>query len=216
MVGVDLGKQKTDRRVVFAFLCSCFRTVLLMTFTVHVSLNALFTLRLSTVSIHVLHVCRYTAPPRIPTLHLQYTYSKVPASIDSSRSLVVGRAVDTNCDTANAVYTYLLPLYTKPDRQVPCLSLARSHAPTLRSQRTYHTYTHADTKIVARLSSQPCAPACLAAKCGVQLSMCLRGCRGTGRAPLLLLGRRRQKTAPSEWTRSRRGLQHAAAVPPHL
>ena len=101
----------------------------------------------------------------------------------SLSSLVVGRSRCDNCDTANAVTRTYYRSIQASDRQVPCLSLARrTH---VHSALNAHTYTHADTKIVARLSSQPALCfCCLAAKCGVQLSMCLRGCRGTGRAPL--------------------------------
>lgn len=111
-----------------------------------------------------------TAKPRIPTL-----LSILPPSP------VVGRSRCVNCDTANAVTVHVLTtaLY-KPDRQVPCLSsLAPSRA---RTYTRLSTHIHWQTRRSSTcLSSQPCASLCLAKSA---VSMCLRGCRGTGRAPL--------------------------------
>ena len=100
---------------------------------------------------------------------------------------------------------------SQPERQVPCLSHARTLSPL-----NAHTYcTHADTKIAACLSSQPCASRAWRQSA---VSMCLRGCRGTRPTGLHSDrhadgSRKSRNSAPSEWTRSRRESKHAA-VPP--
>jgi hypothetical protein len=129
--------------------------------------------------------------------------------------VVVGRSRCNNCDTANAVTrTYYRSIQaSRPDRQStvpPCLSHARTLSPL-----SAHTYTrrHDDR----RLPVQPALCfSCLAAKCGVHVSVfCLRGCRGTRRAGSTRAdrhaddGRRKAETAPSEWTRSRQESKHA-------
>jgi hypothetical protein len=97
-------------------------------------------------------------------------------------------------------------------------SMPLSRTYSLASQRTYlHTRRHDDR----RLPVQPALCfSCLAAKCGVHVSVfCLRGCRGTRRAGSTRAdrhaddGRRKAETAPSEWTRSRQESKHARMLP---
>ena len=109
-------------------------------------------------------------------------------------------------------YTYLLPLYTSLTIKYRCVPLSQACSRTYSRLSTHiHTQTRRSPTC---LTSQPCASR--AWRRGA-VSMCLRGCRGTRRAPLghAAGGRGKVEPAQPEWTRSRRwhGWLLHAAVP---